>query len=52
MSALFVLTTPPPTPIGDGSSNDALFWVLGGIVVVVLFGGMVWRVLQRNRLRK
>ncbi|MFD2674911.1 hypothetical protein [Gulosibacter bifidus] len=30
--------------------HPALFWV-GGIITAVLFGGMVWRTLKRNRLK-
>lgn len=33
-------------------SADAVGWWIGGILVAVVFGGIVIRTLRRNRLRK
>ena len=38
-------------PLAD-SSTDPLGWWIGGVLVVILFGGIVIRTLRRNRLRK
>ena len=38
--------------LADSSAAEATAWWIGGVIVLVLFGGIVIRTLRRNRLRK
>lgn len=37
---------------GAGEAANAVSWWIGGIVVAVVFGAMVWRTVRRNRMKK
>ncbi|WP_282827112.1 hypothetical protein [Gulosibacter sediminis] len=37
---------------GAGEAASAVSWWIGGIVVAVIFGAMVWRTVRRNRMKK
>ena len=52
MPPLLLAATDPAAPGVGTPLDDPVLLVIGGIVVVLVFGGIVLRTLRRNRLRK